>query len=118
MSPTQANRSIANPLTVDEGKAVLRIIRRVTDVSKAKDTAGRNKIYDLTDELLRVCHTRTCTLDLAVMASPETDIALVLEDLGTLKRNLNRKTGHMDYGTRLNFTTNVAFRKKPAQVAA
>ncbi|KXV69956.1 hypothetical protein AD951_04340 [Acetobacter malorum] len=118
MSPTQANRSIATPLTVDEGKAVLRIIRRVIDASSAKDTAGRNKVYDLTNELLRVCHSRTCTLDLVAMADRETDLALVLEDLGTLRRNLNRKTGHMDYGTRLNFATNMAFKKKPAQVAA
>ncbi|MFT9063270.1 MAG: hypothetical protein ABF430_05645 [Acetobacter persici] len=118
MSPQQANRSIANPLTVDEGKAVLRIIRRVVDVSKAKDTSGRNKVYDLTNELLRVCHSRTCTLDLAAMASSDTDLALVLEDLTTLRHNLNCKTGFMPHGTRLNFATNMAFAKKPSQVAA
>lgn len=118
MSPTQVNRSIATPLTVDEGKAVLRIIRRVIDASSAKDTAGRNKVYDLTNELLRVCYSRTCTLDLAAMASKDTDIALVLADLTILKLNLNRKIGHLDYGIRLNFATNMAFKKKPAQVAA
>lgn len=118
MSPAQANRATGNQLSVDEGKAILRIIRRVVDVSKAKDTAGRNKVFDLTNDLLRTCHYRTCTLDLAAMASRDTDLALVLEDLGTLKRTLNLKTGHMDYGTHLHFATNMAFKRQPMQGAA
>ncbi|MBS1014463.1 hypothetical protein [Acetobacter persici] len=118
MPTTQASKNAGNPITLLEAKAILRIIRRVVDLRPADDLIGRNKTHDLTNKLLRNCHARTCTLDLEAMADRETDLALVLEDLGTLRRNLNCTIGHMDYGTRLHFATNMAFKRKPAQVAA
>ncbi|ARW11719.1 DUF6874 family protein [Acetobacter ascendens] len=94
-----------------EDKAILRIIRRVVDHFQIKETPRRNKVYDLTNKLLRVCHSRVCNLDLEGMANAQ-DFQLVLDDLGTLKRNLNTKTAHMDYGTRLHFALNAVYRRK------
>lgn len=103
-------------LTPVEYKAVLRIVRRVVEHTGATETRVRNRVFDITEHLLCLCHSRGCALDLEAMGSA--DIALVLEDLGTLRKHLNMQTGNLPYGQRLNFTRNVAFKKKPEKEAA
>ncbi|GCD50870.1 hypothetical protein BJI49_13805 [Acetobacter pasteurianus] len=99
-------------VSVEDGKAILRIIRRVIDHAGAKETPRRNKIYNATDTLLRACHTQTTRLDLAAMA--DADIQMVLEDLGTLRRNLNTKSGFLDYGSKLYFALKPAYKRQVA----
>lgn len=107
---TPPKKPEAYQFSVDESRNIERIIRRVIDISKPTSLASKNNIYDKTRQLLRVCHARVCQLDLAAML--HADIRLVLEDLGTLKRNLNVDTAHMDYGTRLHFALNVVYRRR------
>ncbi|WP_434603737.1 hypothetical protein [Acetobacter oryzoeni] len=106
----QPNRTERYQFSVDESRNIERIIKHVIESSKPTSLASKNNIYDKTRQLLRVCHARVCPLDLATMA--QADIRLVLEDLGTLRRNLNIKTAHMDYGTRLHFALNVVYRRR------
>ncbi|ARW48705.1 hypothetical protein [Acetobacter pasteurianus] len=107
---TPPKKPEAYQFSVNESQNIERIIRHVVNSSKATSVASRNNIYDKTKQLLRVCHARVCQLDLAAML--QADIRLVLEDLGTLKRNLNVNTAHMDYGTRLHFALNVVYRRR------
>ncbi|MFT8699257.1 hypothetical protein [Acetobacter orientalis] len=113
MQPSNQQRQ---PLTHLEHKAILRIIKRVIAHKGATETRIRNRIYDVTEQLLRMCHLRGCALDLEAMGTAE--IALVLEDLSTLRNHLNTRTGNLPYGQRLHFTHNVAFKKKPQREAA
>lgn len=113
MQPSDQQRTA---LTHLEHKAILRVIKRVIEHKGAKETRIRNRIYDVTEQLLRMCHTRGCILDLEAMGTAE--LALVLEDLSTLRKHLNTRTGNLPYGQRLNFTHNMAFKKKPQKEAA
>lgn len=110
MPDTQARPAERYQFSVDESQNIESIVRRVVNGSKATSVASRNNIYDKTKQLLRVCHSRVCTLDLEAMANA--DIRLVLEDLGMLRRNLQIDTAHMDYGTRLHFALNMVYRRK------
>ncbi|ANA14190.1 hypothetical protein [Acetobacter oryzifermentans] len=110
MPPTQAQQTDRYQFSADEIRNIESIVRRVVNGSKASSVASRNNIYDKTKRLLRVCHARVCQLDLAAMV--DADLQIVLEDLGTLRRNLNPATAHIDYGTRLHFALNTAYRSK------
>lgn len=108
--PTQPNRPEQYVFSHVEDKAILCIIRRVIDHFELKETPIRNKVYDRTNDLLRVCHSRVCNLDLEGMANAQ-DFQLVLDDLTTLRTHLDTRRGHLPYGTRMNFALNMAYKK-------
>ncbi|WP_434604013.1 hypothetical protein [Acetobacter oryzoeni] len=108
--PTQPNRPEQYVFSHVEDKAILCIIRRVIDHFELKETPIRNKVYDLTNKLLRVCHSRVCNLDLEGMANAQY-FQLVLDDLTTLRTHLDTRRGHLPYGTRMNFALNMAYKK-------
>lgn len=118
MTPTQANRPERYTFSVDESKAIQSIVRRVVNSAPNQETHARNKVFDLTNKLLRTCHASIVKLDLAAMAHSDTKLELVLEDLSTLRKHLNTRTGNLPYGNRLHFTTNTAFKKQAQQVIA
>ncbi|OUJ03175.1 hypothetical protein [Acetobacter cibinongensis] len=118
MTPKQANKPQRYAFSVDENKAIESIVRRVVNSAPNQETCARNKVFDLTTQLLRACHASIVKLDLAAMADSKTPMELILEDLGTLRRHLNTRTGNLPYGNRLHFTTNVAYKKPAQQVAA
>ena len=105
--PNQTERYVFSHV---EDKAILRIIRRIVDHFQLKETPRRNKVYDLTNKLLRVCHSRVCNLDLEGVANAQ-DFQLVLDDLTTLRTHLDTRRGHLPYGTRMNFALNMAYKK-------
>ena len=106
----QTNRPEQYVFSHVEDKAILRIIRRVVDHFQLKETPRRNKVYDLTNKLLRVCHSRVCNLDLEGMANAQ-DFQLVLDDLTTLRKHLDTNRGYLPHGTRMNFALNMAYKK-------
>lgn len=118
MKPTQAQTLQRYAFSVDESKAIQSIARRVVNSAPNQETRARNKVFELTTQLLRTCHAGIVKLDLATMADSNTKLELVLEDLGTLRKHLNTRTGNLPYGNRLHFTTNTAFKKQAQQVTA
>lgn len=111
MPPTQPNRPEQYVFSHVEEKAILRIIRRVIDHSGSKDIPTRNHIFALTKKLLRICHSRACTLDLKGMANAP-DLQLVLDDLTVLRERMDREKGYLPHGSRLNFALNVVYRRE------
>jgi hypothetical protein len=99
-APTPAPR-----LSYAENERVRRICIRVVNHARGgADRCIRNRIFDLTDTLLRECHLRARPLDLAAMeAAP---IEQMLPDLTLLRKHLNVGAGTLPGAVRLRFQQN------------
>lgn len=92
-------------LSYAENERVRRICIRVVNHARGgADRCIRNRIFDLTDTLLRECHLRARPLDLAAIeAAP---IEQVLSDLTLLRNHLNVGSGTLPGSVRLRFQQN------------
>jgi hypothetical protein len=102
------NRAAHTPaprLSYAENERVRRICIRVVNHARGgADRCIRNRIFDLTDTLLRECHLRARPLDLAAMeAAP---IEQMLPDLTLLRKHLNVGAGTLPSAVRLRFQQN------------
>ncbi len=103
--PKSADPAQTLRLSYEDNECVRRICIRVANHARsAQDRTVRNRIFDMTETLLRECHLRSRPLDLATMERANTE--QVLSDLTLLRKNLNVGTGYFPPTIRLRFQQN------------